>query len=329
MNGAVSKMKMTSSSEVSYGNNIVYKSSTRDVIKKITRNWQLYLLIAVPTSFLIMFNYVPMLGAQIAFREFNPVQGIWGSPWVGLQQFSMFFHSPYFWPIIRNTLYLSIYSLLIGTPAAVILALALNEVKHERFKRIVQMFTYAPYFISTVVLIGMMNIILSPTAGLYSQFARLFGIENPIDILGSPTAFPSLYVWSGIWQETGYGAVIYLAALSNVNPELYEASKIDGATRLQKILHIDLPAIKPTIIVLVVLSVGGLLSVGFEKVYLLQNTLNLSTSEVISTYVYKIGLVNANYSFATAVGLFNSVVGLILILLTNQVARRLSDTSLF
>lgn len=191
------------------------------------------------------------------------------------------------------------------------------------------MFTYAPYFISTVVLVGMINIILSPTTGLYGQLSHLFGVENVYDILGESKAFSSLYVWSGVWQETGYGAVIYLAALANVNPELYEASKIDGASRIQKIIHIDLPAIRPTIIVLFILAVGGLMSVGFEKVFLLQNMLNLSTSEVISTYVYKIGLVNTNYSFGVAVGLFNSVVGFILIFTTNVLARKFSDSSLF
>ncbi|MCJ8012212.1 ABC transporter permease subunit [Paenibacillus sp. KQZ6P-2] len=297
--------------------------------KNIYRHWQLYCIVALPVLFLITFNYVPMFGIQIAFKEFNPMQGIWHSPWVGGKQFEMFFDSPYFWPIIQNTLLLSIYALCIGTPAAILLALALNEVKNQRFKKIVQMFTYAPYFISTVVLVGMINIILSPTTGLYGQLSHLFGVDNVYDILGESKAFSSLYAWSGVWQETGYGAVIYLAALANVNPELYEASKIDGASRIQKIIHIDLPAIRPTIIVLLILAVGGLMSVGFEKVFLLQNMLNLSTSEVISTYVYKIGLVNTNYSFAVAVGLFNSVVGFILIFTTNVLARKYSDSSLF
>ncbi|GMA61091.1 ABC transporter permease subunit [Alicyclobacillus fastidiosus] len=296
--------------------------------KRIHRHWQLYLVIAVPLAFLITFNYVPMLGAQIAFRDYNPIQGMWHSPWTGFSEFSDFFKSPYFWPLIRNTLTLGIYTLVISTPAAVILALALNEVRNERFKRIVQMFTYAPYFISTVVLVGIMQIILSPSTGLLGQLAHLFG-ANPPNVLGNPTAFPSVYVWSGIWQETGYGAVIYLAALSNVNPELYEAARIDGASRFQKMLHIDVQSIKPTMIILVILAVGNVLRVGFEKVYLLQNNLNLSTSEIISTYVYKMGLLNANFSFAGAVGLFDAIVGLILIFAVNLIARRVSDTSLF
>jgi putative aldouronate transport system permease protein len=297
--------------------------------KKIARHWQLYFVIALPLSFLITFNYVPLLGAQIAFRDYNPMKGIWNSPWVGFQQFNYFFSSPYFWPVIKNTLRISIYALLIGTPVTIFLALALNEVKNQRFKRIVQMATYAPYFISTVVLVGMMEIILSPTTGVYGQIAHLFKVGTPPDIMGSPAVFPSLYVWSGIWQETGYGAVLYLAALSNVNPELYEAARMDGASRRQKIIHIDLPAIRPTIIVLFILSIGGLLGIGFEKVYLLQNSLNQSTAEIISTYVYKVGLVDSNYSFAVAVGLFNSVIGFILILSANFLAKRVSDSSLF
>lgn len=304
------------------------RSALRRTLLKIRRHWQLYLVIAVPTAFLIIFNYIPMVGVQIAFRDFNPIGGIWGSPWIGLQEFQFFFQSPYFWPLIQNTLTLSLYALLVGTPATIILALALNEVKHIAFKRTVQMVTYAPYFISTVVLVGMLFIILSPSSGLVSQIAGLLGVPAP-NLLASPDAFPSLYVWSGVWQETGYGAVIYLAALATVNLELYEAARIDGASRWQKIRHIDLQAIKPTVIILTILSVGNLLGIGFEKVYLLQNPLNLSTSEVIATYVYKNGLLDANYTFAAAVGLFNSLINFILILVVNFVARRVSETSLF
>jgi putative aldouronate transport system permease protein len=216
----------------------------------------------------------------------------------------------------------------VGTPATIILAVALNEVTNATFRRTVQMVTYAPYFISTVVLVGMMYIILSPSSGLISQIFGSFGAPAP-NLLASPTAFPSLYVWSGIWQETGYGAVIYLAALANVNLDLYEAARVDGASRWQKILHIDLPAIKPTVIILTILAVGNLMGIGFEKAYLLQNPLNLSTSEIIPTYVYKNGLLDANFSFAAAVGLFNSGVNFVLIIIVNFVARRVSDTSLF
>jgi len=298
-------------------------------IKNIYRHWQLYLIVALPAVFLITFNYVPLFGALIAFKEYNPIQGIWNSPWVGMKQFDLFFNSPFFWPILRNTLMLSVYALCVGMPAAIILALCLNEVTNQRFKKVVQMVTYAPYFISTVVLVGMINIILSPSTGLYGQISKLFGITPSLDLFGDPQIFSSLYVWSGVWQETGYSAVIFLAALAGVNPELHEAAKIDGASRLQKIWNIDLPTIRPTIIVLLILSVGGLLSIGFEKVYLLQNIMNLSHSEIISTYVYKVGLINTNYSFGVAVGLFNSVVGFILIVTTNLLSRKFSDSSLF
>ncbi|WP_274652880.1 ABC transporter permease [Paenibacillus humicola] len=297
--------------------------------RSFVRHWPLYAIIALPTAFLIVFSYWPMLGVQIAFRNYSPVRGIWNSSWIGLQEFHSFFSSPYFWPLVKNTLTLSVYYIVVSIPCAVILAVALNEVRNERFKKVVQMFTYAPYFISTVILVGMMQIILSPTSGPLALLFHELGRSNPPNILASANGFSSIYVWSGIWQETGYGAVIYLAALAGVNPELYEAARIDGASRLQKIRYIDLPGISPTMIILLILSVGGLLSVGFEKVFLLQNNLNLSTSEIISTYVYKTGLINADFSFAAAIGLFNSLVGLILISIVNFAARKVSDNSLF
>lgn len=299
-----------------------------NVWKNIRRHKQLYWISALPLIFLITFNYVPMLGVQIAFRDFNPSKGMWGSPWVGMKYVDSFLQSPYFWPIINNTLTISFYQLAVATPAAVILAFMINEVKHKGFKKIIQMTTYAPYFISTVVLVGIMEIILSPNSGLLGQIAASLGFSSP-DLLGSATAFPSLFVWSSVWQETGYGAVIYLAALSGVNPELYEAARLDGASRLRKIIHIDLPAILPTIVVLFVLGIGGLLGLGFEKTFLLQNPTNLSASEIIATYVYKVGLVDSNFSFSVAVGLFNSVVSLFLILLANYGAKKATGSSLF
>jgi putative aldouronate transport system permease protein len=305
------------------------KSPGRPRRTRIRRHAQLYVIIALPFAFLVIFNYWPMLGAQIAFRNYNPVQGMWGSPWIGLSEFRQFAQSPYFSVVIRNTLTLSIYSLIVGTPASLILALAINEVKHARFKRIAQMVTYAPYFISTVVLIGMIDLILAPQGSLLAQTLHLFGIHQVPDLLGSPGDFPSLYIWSGVWQTSGYSAVIYLAALSAVNPELYEAARLDGASRPQKIRYVDFPTILPTVIIVLVLSVGGILSVGFEKAYLMQNPLNLSSSEIISTYVYKTGLLSGDFSFATAVGIFNSVVGFVLLLITNFVARFVSGVSLF
>ena len=297
--------------------------------KRIRRHTQLYVLVALPFAFLVTFNYWPMLGAQIAFRNHNPVQGMWGSPWIGLTEFRNFVQSPYFGTTVRNTLILSIYGLFVGTPASLVLALALNEVKHARFKRFAQMVTYAPYFISVVVLVGMIDLVLAPQSSLLAQAFHLVGLHNVPDLLGNAGDFPSLYVWSGVWQTTGYSAVIYLAALSAVNPELYDAARIDGASRPQKIRYVDVPTILPVVIIVLILSVGGILSVGFEKDYLMQNPLNLSSSEIISTYVYKTGLLSGDFSFATAVGLFNSLVGFVLLLITNVVARFVSGVSLF
>ncbi|WP_231571449.1 hypothetical protein [Gordoniibacillus kamchatkensis] len=200
----------------------------REAFRAVMKHWELYLVISVPAIFLVVFNYIPMLGAQIAFKDYNPMQGIWGSPWIGFKQFELFFKSPFFWPVIRNTLSISFYYLAVSIPATIILALALNEVKNQRFKKLVQMFTYAPYFISTVVLVGMMDILLAPDSGLWGQIFHLFGVQKVPNVLGNPSAFSSLYVWSSIWQETGYGAVIYLAALSNVNPESTRPRKLTG-----------------------------------------------------------------------------------------------------
>lgn len=296
---------------------------------RIRRYWQLYVLLALPMAFLATFNYWPMLGAQIAFRQYNPVQGLWRSPWIGLQEMRFFIDGPYFWPILRNTLTVGLYYLVVSVPVTLILALAINEVKHARFKKLAQMVSYAPYFISVVVLVGMIQVVLAPNDSLFSHVVSLLGVRHPPNLLASPGAFPSLYVWSGVWQESGYGAVIYLAALSAVSPSLYEAARLDGASRLQRMRHVDLPSITPTIVVLVVLGVGTVINVGFEKVYLLQDPLNLSRSEIISTYVYKMGLQDANFSFAGAVGLFNSVVSFVLLLIANTFARLITGDSLF
>jgi putative aldouronate transport system permease protein len=297
---------------------------------KIWRHWQLYVLIAVPTIFLLVFNYWPMVGVQLAFRAYSPVYGMWGSPWIGMQEIDFWLQSPYFWPVLVNTLVIGVYSLIVGTCASIVLSLALNEVKHRWYKKSIQTLTYIPYFVSAVVLVGMMQLLFATTDSPFAALYHLLGQGRPPDLFGNPSAFSSLFVWSGVWQATGYGAVIYLAALSNVSPELYDAARIDGASRLQRMIHIDWQAIRPTVIVLVILAVGGLLNAAsFEKAYLLQNPQNLSTSEVISTYVYKIGLQNGDFSFAAAVGLFNSVVGFVLLVLTNLIARFVSDTSLF
>lgn len=296
--------------------------------RSLRRHWQLYLLMLPPLLYFVIFRYVPMVNAVIAFKDYNVIKGIWGSPWVGMKHFEMFFNNPVFWTLLENTLTLSLYALLVGFPFPILLAIALNEVRDGLFKRSVQMVTYAPYFISTVVMVSMIMLLFAPRLGIVNVGLQNIGVTPP-NFLGSPDWFPSIYVWSGVWQNSGYSAIVYLAALASIDPTLYEAAKVDGASRWQKIIYIDLPGIMPVAVIILILTVGSLLAIGFEKVYLLQNPLNLSASEIIPTYVYKIGLLNANYSFATAVGLFNSVINMILLVLVNAWARRVSDYSLW
>lgn len=296
--------------------------------KKIARHWELYFLVLLPVLYLIIFKYVPMFGVQIAFKDFNVVQGIWGSKWVGLKHFETFFTSPNFWLIIKNTIGISFYSLLAGFPIPILLALALNEVRTGKFKKSVQMVTYAPHFISTVVMVSIVMLMLTPHVGVIDRLFSFLGWEMT-NFMGVPEFFKSIYVWSGVWQEMGYASIIYIAALASVDPSLYEAARVDGASRWKKIIHIDLPSLLPIVVIMLILSLGSIMGVGFEKIYLMQNPLNLSSSEVISTYVYKVGLVGANFSFSSAVGLFNSVINLILLLAVNFVAKKFSETSLW
>jgi putative aldouronate transport system permease protein len=263
----------------------------------------------------------------MAFKEYKVSLGIWGSPWVGFKYFEMFFTSPNFSQLLKNTITLSLYSFLASFAFPILLALMLNEIRLMAFKKFVQTVTYIPYFLSTVVIIGMVMQVFS-YSGIMNSLMHSFGLEK-VDFLAKPMMFQHLYVWSGIWQTTGYGAIIYIAALAGVDTSLYEAALLDGASRLKKIIHIDIPSILPVIVILFILHAGGILSVGFEKAYLLQNPVNTSISEVISTYVYKVGLQNAQYSFGTAVGLFNSVVSLTMIIIVNWIARRVNETSLW
>jgi len=296
--------------------------------KSFKRHWQLYLLVIPPVLYFVLFKYIPIANAVLAFKDYNVMLGIWGSPWAGLKHFKLFFENPVFWTLIQNTLLISLYHLLIAFPIPIVLALCLNEVRVGFFKKTVQLVTYAPYFISTVVMVSIIILFLSPRLGIVGDLMAAFGMERK-DILGDPSLFRSVYVWSDVWQNAGYSAIIYLAALAGVDPSLYEAAKVDGASRWRKMLHIDVPGLLPTATIILILNAGTIMAVGFEKIYLLQNPLNLSVSEIIATYVYKIGLLNANYSFATAVGLFNSVVNLLLLLLVNAVARRVSSNSLW
>ncbi len=292
------------------------------------QQWQLHLFMLVPVAEILVFAYAPMFGIQIAFREYTPGLGIWGSPWVGFRQFLTFFHSYQFERVITNTLRLSLYSLLVGFPLPILLALLLNTLRSLRFKKFVQTVTYIPHFISTVVMVGILVQFLNPISGVYGNLYRLMqGAGYPPSIMQNPGAFTHLYVWSGIWQHLGWSSIIYVAALSGVDPQLHEAAQIDGATRWRRIGAIDLPAILPTVAVLLIMNAGSLMSVGFEKVYLMQNNLNLMRSEVISTYVYKVGLTSGvgNFSYATAIGLFNSVINCARLVIVNNLSRRFSD----
>jgi putative aldouronate transport system permease protein len=279
-------------------------------------------------AYVLLFHYQPMYGLQIAFRDYSPMLGILGSKWVGLKHFLRFIASPQFEVVVGNTLKLNLLALLCGFPLPIILALMLNDCGKLRFKKIVQNATYIPHFISMVVLIGMVMNFLSPTIGIISRLIIFLGGE-PQNYLTKPEWFRPIYILSGIWQETGWGSIIYLAALAGVDPDLHEAAQIDGASRLQRIWHINLPGIQPTIITVFILRCGRIMDVGFEKVFLLQNALNLSSSEVISTYVYRIGLLGTQFSYSALIGLFNSIINFIIILSINSIIKRISTTSLW
>lgn len=303
-------------------------SKKNKVWRRMIRNWELYLFIAPAFLYFLIFHYGPMYGIQIAFKNFIPTLGVTGSPWVGFDHFIRFFNSYYFWDLLWNTLSISLYELAIGFPLPIILALAFNEVKDSFFKRTVQTVTYAPHFISVVVMSGMIITFLSPSSGMIVNLVEALGFQAP-QFLTDPAWFKTVYVLSGVWQSAGWGTIIYLAALSGVDPQLHEAAVVDGASRFKRILHINIPAIIPTITILLILNMGSILGVGFEKILLLQNPLNMGSSDVISTFVYRSGLVDAQYSFSTAVGLFNSVVNAILLITVNQIARRTSENSLW
>lgn len=299
----------------------------RRAVRAVRHGWQLYLLVAPAVLFFFVFNYVPMYGAQIAFRDFIASDGIWGSRWVGLEHFKRFFDSYYFWRLLRNTLLLSLYQLALF-PLPILLALALNEVKNHVFKRFAQTLTYAPHFVSLVVVVGMLFAFLDPRIGLVNHLIELVGLE-PIQFMQDPGWFRHLYVWSGVWQSLGWGTIIYLAALSGVNPELHQAAQVDGANRLQRIRHVNIPAIMPTVVILFILDFGSFMAVGFEKALLMNNSLNAEASDIIQTFVYETGLLEGQYSYAAAVGLFDSVINILLLVVVNQLARRYSENSLW
>ena len=299
-------------------------------VRRITRNWGLYLLLLPSLVLLVMFAYKPMYGIIIAFKDYKNSLGIMGSPWSDplFKNFMRFFNSFQCKTTIRNTLWLSLYSMLAGFPIPIMLALMINQITAKRFRKGFQTILYLPHFISTVVMVGLLLIWLSPSTGLIGTIYRIFGKEAP-NPLGMASAFPSLYVWSDVWQHAGWDSIIFLAALSSIDPTLYEAATVDGASRWQKLCYIDLPLILPTACIMLILRAGNLMNVGFEKVFLMQNDLNMQTSEVIATYVYKMGLKNNQYAVSTAVNLFNNVINFVLLVLVNGVTRKLGDTSLW
>lgn len=304
------------------------KSKWKYIKKRIMQHWQLYFIISVPIILVFIFSYIPMYGVQIAFKDFMPNKGIWGSPWVGMKHFTRFVTSPNFWTYIGNTLGISIYGLIAGFPIPIILAIGLNECASNKFKKTVQMITYAPHFISTVVMVGIILMVLSPRGGVINALISALGMQT-VDFISVPEYFKHIYVWSGIWQGMGYSSIIYFAALQGVDPSLHEAAVVDGATKLKRIWHIDLPSIMPTIIILLIMNCGSIMSVGYEKILLMQKPLNLSESEIISTYVYKMGIVQSQYSFSSAVGLFNSVINTILLVSVNWLSTKFGETSLW
>lgn len=304
------------------------KISLRKKLKYVRKNYELYLFLLPVIIHLAIFSYYTMYGVQIAFRDYNAVQGFWDSPWVGLKHMQRFIDSPYFLQTLRNTLTISIYSIIVGFPIPLIMALALNMMTNKKYQRFVQTVLYSPNFISTVIIIGMILIFLSPYNGPVNSIIRNLGGQTK-NFMGLPNLFPHIYVWSGIWQNAGWGMVIYLAALSGVSPELHEAAIIDGSTKFQRVMNVDIPSIMPTITILLILSLGSLIGVGFEKTYLMQNPLNSGASEVISTYVYKRGLNGGEFSFASAIGLMNTIANLILLIIVNTIAKRVSDNSLW
>lgn len=295
---------------------------------RIMRNWGLYFLMLPAMVIFICFTYLPMYGVIIAFKDFRPASGIWGSRWAGLKYFERYFNSYMFGNTITNTLLISLYTIAVTFPLPIVLALMCNQMYAQKFKKFFQVSTYLPHFISTVVMCGMIIMFLSPSSGIIPRLCGFIGIQTG-DLMGNASAFSSIYVWSEVWQHVGWDSIMYIAALSSVDPQLYEAAEVDGASKWQKMLAIDIPMLIPTMMTLFILRCGSLLGVGFEKVYLLQNDLNITTSEIISTYVYKMGLKSNQYSYSAAIGLFNNVVNFAILILVNQISKRLSETSLF
>lgn len=300
-------------------------------LKQCKKHYQLLLFMILPLLYIIIFAYGPMMGLQIAFKDFDAFYGIWESPWVGFEHFTKFMKSYQFTRVLKNTLVISVYSLVARFPIPIILALCVNAMQNRRFKMVSQTIFYIPHFISVVVLVGMINQFFNPYVGLYGNIYKALFSQNAPELMTNPSSFLHMYVWSGIWQNMGWDSIIYLAALSSVSPDLHEAAQIDGASRFKRVIHIDFPAVVPTIVLLLIINVGHVMNLGFEKIYLMQNDINIKLSEVISTYVYKVGMSpsGGNYSYATAIGMFNSVINFVLVVTVNHIAKKYGETSLF
>lgn len=293
---------------------------------RLRRDWELHLMILLPMLYIFIFDFGPLYGLQLAFRDYRPRRGIWGSEWVGLKWFIRYLNSAAFKTTFPNTIIISLYGLATGFSIPIVLALFLHVSKKPVLKKLTQNVSYIPHFISTVVMVGILNQILNPVCGIYGVVYRFLGGEGiPNDIRASQGAFRHLYIWSGIWQGMGWSTIIYIAALAGVSPELHEAAQLDGASRLKRVFTVDLPAIMPTIIIKLILSFGGIVSVGYQKIYLMQNDLNIRVSEVISTYIYKVGIAGTKTSYGMAIGLFNSLINTGMLLLVNAIANWLSD----
>lgn len=295
----------------------------------LAKDWQLLIMLLPAVVYIFIFCYVPMYGAQLAFRDYSFEAGITGGKWVGFKYFNQYFTSSMFSSTLVNTFMISLCSILFGFPAPIVLALIINQLRNQKWRRTVQTTVYIPYFISTVVLVSMINVLFAKKGGVLSDFLKYIGlVSDKANLIGQAKYFIAMYVGTGIWQSMGWNSIIYLAALSSVDPELYDAAKIDGANRFQRVIHIEFPVLVPTIMILLIMNMGGILNVGFDKVYLMQNTLNLKASQVISTYVYDVGVKSSQFSFGTAVGLFTNVVNFAFLLIANWISKRVTGNGL-
>jgi len=310
------------------------KPAPRRVARKRNplKDWELYLFLLLPMLYIFIFKYLPMGGLVVAFKDYKVRLGIWGSKWVGFDQFTRFFESYMFKDVMINTVLLSLYVLLASFPIPIIFALMINSIQSKRFKKVTQTIVNMPHFISTVVIVGILLMVFHNRQGLYGNIMHMITGKYPADLFASPEAFRHFYVWSGVWQNFGWSSIIYTAALSSVDPTYHEAAQLDGASRFQRVLHVDLPTIIPVVVTMLILKMGSVLTLGFEKVFLMQNDLNLDASQVISTYVYEMGISGSgvgNFSYATAIGMFNNAIELILVVIVNKISKKVSETSLW